>query len=480
MTSGLWKSSVVENITGGKCVGAPWVAQGVSFDSRLIRPGDLFLALNGGERDGHDFLAEAFVNGAVVAVVEKIPENNNGESSFLLVDNVYEALQDLALEARVRAPATIVAVTGSVGKTSTKDALAAALFKSCKVHSTSGNLNNHIGLPLSLARMPKETKFGVFELGMNHSGEIRNLSNLIKPDLAIITNVNAVHLEHFENEQGIAEAKAEIFQGMPSDGQVILYSDNRWSQFLASKAREASIKNIITFGSDASCAVRLSNFEPNQNGSLIEIEISGKTIRYTLDVVGKHIAINTVGVIACVYALGCDIDFAIDSFRSICLRKGRGKHIRIPLGAVGELNLIDESYNANPTAMRAAFAAFGLTKINNGGRRIAILGDMLELGPSGALLHANLIDDLIASKPDMVVTVGLLMKNLHDKIPAEITRLHANNSCDIAKNIPQKLRVGDLILVKGSLGTNMAPIVTAIEKLGLKSVLPAESHEMRS
>ncbi|MBT4385328.1 MAG: UDP-N-acetylmuramoylalanyl-D-glutamyl-2, 6-diaminopimelate--D-alanyl-D-alanine ligase, partial [Betaproteobacteria bacterium] len=152
MTSGLWKSSVVENITGGKCVGAPWVAQGVSFDSRLIRPGDLFLALNGGERDGHDFLAEAFVNGAVVAVVEKIPENNNGESSFLLVDNVYEALQDLALEARVRAPATIVAVTGSVGKTSTKDALAAALFKSCKVHSTSGNLNNHIGLPLSLAR----------------------------------------------------------------------------------------------------------------------------------------------------------------------------------------------------------------------------------------------------------------------------------------------------------------------------------------
>jgi UDP-N-acetylmuramoyl-tripeptide--D-alanyl-D-alanine ligase len=147
---------------------------------------------------------------------------------------------------------------------------------------------------------------------------------------------------------------------------------------------------------------------------------------------------------------------------------------------VGELNLIDESYNANPTAMRAAFAAFGLTKINNGGRRIAILGDMLELGPSGALLHANLIDDLIASKPDMVVTVGLLMKNLHDKIPAEITRLHANNSCDIAKNIPQKLRVGDLILVKGSLGTNMAPIVTAIENLGLKSVLPAESHEMRS
>jgi UDP-N-acetylmuramoyl-tripeptide--D-alanyl-D-alanine ligase len=479
MTGGLWQSSVVEKITGGRCVGGPWVAQGISFDSRLTRPGDLFLALNGGERDGHDFVAGAFINGAVVAVVEKIPENNKGEGSFLLVDNVYEALQDLALESRVRAPATIVAVTGSVGKTSTKDALAAALSKSCKVHSTSGNLNNHIGLPLSLARMPKETKFGVFELGMNHSGEIRHLSNLIKPELAIITNVNSVHLEHFENEQGIAEAKAEIFQGMSSDGQVILYSDNRWSQFLTSKAREAGIKNIITFGSDASCAVRISNCEINQNGSLIEIEVSGKTIRYTLDVVGKHIAINTVGVIACINALGCDIDSAIDSFRSICLGRGRGKHIGIPLGTVGEISLIDESYNANPIAMRAALASFGLTKLNNGGRRIAILGDMLELGPNGPFLHANLIDDLIASKPDMVVTVGSLMKNLYDKIPEGITRLHANKSSDIAEKIPQKLRVGDLILVKGSLGTNMAPIVTAIENMGLKSGLLVESHEMR-
>lgn len=478
MTGGLWQSSVVEKTTGGRRVGDPWVATGISFDSRLTRPGDLFLALNGGERDGHDFVVGAFKNGAVVAVVEKIPESTNGEGSFLLVNNVYKALQDLALEARFRAPVTVVAVTGSVGKTGTKDTLAAALSKSFKVHSTSGNLNNHIGLPLSLARMPKETKFGIFELGMNHSGEIGHLSNLVKPELAIITNVNAVHLEHFENEQGIAEAKAEIFQGMSSDGQVILYSDNRWSQFLASKAREAGIKNIITFGSDPSCAVRISNLKLNQNGSLIEIEVAGKTIQYTLDVVGKHIAINTVGVIACINALGCDIDYAIDSFQSICLSKGRGKHIRIPLGTGGELNLIDESYNANPIAMRAAFASFGLTKLNNGGRRIAILGDMLELGSSGPFLHANLIDDLIASKPDIVVTVGSLMKNLYDKIPVDIIRLHANNSFDIAKKISQNLRVGDLILVKGSLGTNMAPIVAAIENMKLKPDPLVEFHEM--
>ena len=468
---GLWRSDIVEKITGGNSVGPPWVATGISFDSRAVCPGDVFLALTGGERDGHEFIRSALTNGAVAAIVERLPSNMNETSSFLIVKDIHEALKKLALESRSRVAAKILAVTGSVGKTGTKDALSLVLSKKNKVHATSGNFNNHIGVPISLARMPESTEFGIFELGMNRAGEIKQLSELVKPQLAIITNINAVHLGHFENEQGIAEAKAEILLGMSSHSQIVLNLDNKWGEFLITKARRAKIENIITYGKENSCNVRISKIETTRTGSLVEIEVLGKKIHYALDFVGPHIAYNTVGVIACIHALNLDVEDAAMSLKTIRLPRGRGGQIEIPLKSGASLTLIDESYNANPIAMRAALAVLGSRTPRCGGRRVAILGDMLELGVDGPCLHASLLDHLVAAKPDLVITIGSLMRELYDKIPPTINCSHADRSIDVSKKISDELRADDLVLIKGSLGTNMAPIVSAIENM--KSNIPS-------
>ena len=479
MTEGLWRSDIVEKITEGKPVGPPWMATGISFDSRTVCPGDLFFALTGGERDGHEFIESAFANGAVAAIVERLPYDIAELPSFLIVDNIHEALQKLALESRRRVGAKILAVTGSVGKTGTKDALSLVLSKRNKVHATSGNFNNHIGVPISLARMPESTEFGVFELGMNRRGEIKQLAQLVKPQLAIITNINAVHLGHFEDEQGIADAKAEIFLGMSPDSQIVLNLDNKWGEFLIAKARRANIENIITFGRNNVCDVRLSKIETTHKGSVVELEISGNKIQYTLDFVGPHIAYNTVGVIACIHALNLDVEEAAISLKSIRLPRGRGGQVEIPLKSGASLTLIDESYNASPIAMHAALAVLGSKVPKYGGRRVAILGDMLELGADGPSLHANLLDHLLAAKPDWVITIGSLMRELYDKIPPTINCLHADRSCDVSQKVLDELRAGDLILIKGSLGTNMAPIVSAIENMKSNSRSPYQSFEVR-
>ena len=478
MTEGLWRSDIVEKITGGNLVGPSWVATGISFDSRAVYPGDVFLALTGGKRDGHEFIGSAFTNGAVAAIVERLPNNMTEPTSFLIVTNIHEALQKLALESRKRAAAKILAITGSVGKTGTKDALSLVLSKNNKVHATSGNFNNHIGVPICLARMPESTEFGIFELGMNRAGEIKQLSHMVKPQLAIITNINAVHLGNFENELGIAEAKAEILLGMSSDSQIVLNLDNKWGEFLISKARRANIENIITFGKDSACNVRVSKIETTRTGTLVDIEVLGKKVQYTLDFIGPHIAYNTVGVLACIHALNLNIEDAAMSLRAVRLPPGRGGQIEIPLKSGASLTLIDESYNASPVAMRAALAVLGSKMPRYGGRRVAILGDMLELGADGPCLHANLLDHLLAAKPDLVITIGSLMRELYDGIPSTINCLHVDRSIDVSEKISDELRAGDLILIKGSLGMNMAPIVSAIKNMKSNSPSPYQSFEV--
>ena len=479
MMHGLWTSKVVSKITGGVCFGPKWTATGISFDSRSINPGDLFFALTEGRRDGHEFVLDALVNGAVAAIVEKLPDNREENKSFLLVGDVFEALWKLAMESRSRSSAEIIAVTGSVGKTGTKDVLAMVLANINEVHATPGNLNNHLGVPLSLAGMSKTTRFGVFELGMNHAHEIETLSKLIKPNLAIITNVNSVHLEHFSNEESIALAKAEIFLGMDESAKVVLNLNNKWGGFLVKKAINAGINQIITFGSNAAADVRLCALESNQNGSFVEIEITGTRFQYVLDSVGAHLAYNTVGVLACIHALGLNIQDAADSLRHTRPGRGRGEQREVSLSSGGSLNLIDESYNANPTAMRAAFAVLGLSQPLFNGRRIAVIGDMLELGCASLFLHADLLDDLIAAKPDLVVTIGTLMKELHNKLPKTLRSMHADNSIDIANAFSDELREGDVVLVKGSLGSNMSSIVVAIEGISLRSKSFNQSADMR-
>ena len=476
---GLWTSKVVSEVTSGVAFGPKWTATGISFDSRSINPGDLFFALTEGRRDGHGFVLDALVNGAVAAIVEKLPDHREENQSFLLVEDVFEALRKLAVESRSRSSAEIIAVTGSVGKTGTKDALEMVLANFNKVHATAGNLNNHLGVPLSLARMSKKTRFGIFELGMNHANEIELLSKLIKPNLAIITNVNPVHLEHFNNEESIALAKAEIFLGMDESAKVVLNLDNKWGEFLVEKAVNAGINEIITFGRNAAADVRLCALEANQNGSFVEIEITGARFQYVLDSVGEHLAYNTVGVLACIHALGLKIQDAADALRHIRPGRGRGAQREIFLSSGGSLNLIDESYNANPAAMRAAFSVLGLSQPLFNGRRIAVIGDMLELGCSSSFLHADLLDDLIAAKPDLVVTIGSLMKKLHNKLPEALHSMHADNSIDIANALSDELREGDVVLVKGSLGTNMSSIILAIESANLQSKSFDQSAGMR-
>jgi UDP-N-acetylmuramoyl-tripeptide--D-alanyl-D-alanine ligase len=475
----LWTSKVVLEVTNGVSFGPKWMATGVSFDSRSINPGDLFFALTEGRRDGHEFVFDALRNGAVAAIVEKLPANREENQPFLLVDCVFEALQKLAVESRSRSSAEIIAVTGSVGKTGTKDALAKVLENFNEVHATAGNLNNHLGVPLSLSRMSKTARFGVFELGMNHAHEIEILSKLIKPNLAIITNVNPVHLQHFINEESIALAKAEIFLGMNENAKVVLNLDNKWGDFLVEKAVNAGINHIITFGRNVAADVRLCNLESNQNGSFVEIEITGTKFQYILDSVGEHLAYNTVGALACIHALDLKVQDAADSLRHIRPGRGRGEQREVLLSSGGSLNLIDESYNANPVAMRAALSVLGLSQPLFNGRRIAVIGDMLELGCTSSFLHMDLLDDLIAAKPDLVVTIGPLMKELHNKLPKTLHSMHADNSTDIANDLSDELRAGDVVLVKGSLGTNMASIIFAIESASLQSKSRNQSVGMR-
>jgi UDP-N-acetylmuramoyl-tripeptide--D-alanyl-D-alanine ligase len=469
MMKTLWTSKVVLEVTGGVSYGPKWAATGISFDSRSINPGDLFFALTEGRRDGHEFVFDALVKGAAAVIVEKLPDNREEDQPFLLVESVFEALQKLAMESRSRSSAEIIAVTGSVGKTGTKDALAMVLANFDEVHATTGNLNNHLGVPLSLAKMPKTTRFGVFELGMNHAREIKVLSKLVKPNLAIITNVNPVHLEHFANEKSIALAKAEIFLGMDDRAKVVLNLDNKWGGLLVEKAINAGISQITTFGRNAAADVRLCALETNGNGSFVEIEIAGTRFQYVLDAVGEHLAYNTVGIMACIHALGLEIQVAADFLRHTRPARGRGEQREIFLSSGGSLKLIDESYNASPASMRASFSVLGLSQPLVKGRRIAVIGDMLELGRTSSFLHADLFDDLIAAKPDLVVTIGALMKKLHNKLPKTLHSMHADNSIDIANSLFDELRAGDVVLVKGSLGSNMSSIILAIEGAGLQS-----------
>lgn len=476
---GLWTRKVVLEATGGVSFGPEWNAEGISFDSRSINPGDLFFAFTEGRRDGHDFVFDAFENGAVAAIVQKLPENREENKPLLLVDNVFDALQKLAAESRLRSSAKIIAVTGSVGKTGTKDALARVLENFNEVHASVGNLNNHLGVPLSLARMSKSTSFGIYELGMNHAREIEVLSNLIKPNLAIITNVNPVHLENFNNEEGIALAKAEVFLGMAKNAKVVLNLDNRWGDFLVEKAVKSGVDQIVTFGRNSTADVQLCSLESNQSGSRVEIEIAGKRFEYVLDMVGEHLAYNTVGVLACIHALGLKIQDAADTLRHIHPGRGRGEQRQVFLSSGGVLNLIDESYNANPAAMRAAFSVLGFSQPLFNGRRIAVIGDMLELGCTSSFLHADLLDDLMAAKPDLVVTIGVLMKELHNKLPKTLRSIHSDNSIDIANDLSGEFRSGDVVLVKGSLGINMSSIISAIEGVNLQSEFPNQSSDMR-
>jgi len=457
-TQALWTLAEVAAAVEGAAFGvAEATITGVSIDTRTLQPGDLFIALKGPNFDGNGFTAAAAAAGAAAALVEARPGASHPLATIDVADTQV-GLERLGRAARARTDARIVAVTGSVGKTSTKEMLAAALSSIGDTHWSGGSLNNHWGVPLSLSRMPACARFGVFELGMNHAGEIAGLTTQVRPHVALITTVEAVHLEFFASVEAIADAKAEIFRGVEADGAAIINGDNPHVERLAAAARAAGIARIIRFGSGGDADARLLSVAADGPGSIVEARIFGQTLRYRLGLAGRHMALNSVAVLAAVKAVGCDPVAASAALCALTGLAGRGQRVTIPVRG-GEALLIDESYNASPASVRAALAVLASTPVEGAGRRVAVLCDMRELGAQGPALHRGLADTLASTGIDKVFTVGPLMRALADSLPAAQRGGWNETAAAMAPQLASALQPGDVVMVKGSFGIRMADIV---------------------
>ncbi|HUG62257.1 MAG TPA: UDP-N-acetylmuramoylalanyl-D-glutamyl-2,6-diaminopimelate--D-alanyl-D-alanine ligase [Methylomirabilota bacterium] len=470
----LWRrdellAALVEDHGGDLTGEIPAAINGVSIDSRTVEPGEIFFAIAGDRFDGHDFVADALRKGAALAVVSRDRRGAFADDlgAMIAVDDVLDALRALAAFARSRSEARIVAVTGSVGKTSTKEALRAALGASGSVHASLASFNNHWGVPLTLARLPRPVDFGVFEIGMNHTGEITPLTRLVRPHVAIVTTVAAVHLEHFGSVDDIARAKAEIFEGLEPGGAAIMNGDNAWCDLLAAAARDHGAE-VVRFGSHPGCEARLIKFVLHDNCSTVTADTLGDLITFKIGAPGKHLVDNALAVLAAVKLVGGELVRAGLALQRIEQPKGRGKRYRLKIPGGGAL-LIDESYNANPTSVRAAIALLGQAGIGAMGRRIAVLGDMLELGPEGPQLHAGLLEALTEAEVDRVYCAGSLMKSLWQALPRAMRGAYSENAAGLEPILLDTVRGGDAVMVKGSLGSRMGPIVeTLIRRFGVE------------
>lgn len=457
-TQALWTLAEVAAAVEGAAFGvAEANISGVSIDTRTLQAGDLFVALKGPNFDGNGFTAAATAAGAAAALVEARAGARH-PLPFVEVADTQIGLEKLGAAARARTQARIVAVTGSVGKTSTKEMLAAVLAQAGATHWSGGSLNNHWGVPLSLSRMPASSRFGVFELGMNHAGEIAGLTAQVRPHVAVITTVEAVHLEFFASVEAIADAKAEIFRGVEPGGVAVLNRDNDQFDRLAAAARAAGIARVVGFGSGADADARLLGVAPDGAGSIIEASLFGHGLRYRLGLAGRHMALNSLAVLAAAQAVGTDPVAASAALADLSGLAGRGKRVAIAV-AGGEALLIDESYNASPASVRAALAVLGATPVAAGGRRIAVLGDMRELGEQGPALHRGIAETISAAGIDLVFTVGPLMRGLADSLPADRRGDWSETAAAMVPRLAPALRPGDVIMVKGSFGIRMADIV---------------------
>ncbi|HZQ12348.1 MAG TPA: UDP-N-acetylmuramoylalanyl-D-glutamyl-2,6-diaminopimelate--D-alanyl-D-alanine ligase [Pseudolabrys sp.] len=436
---------------------------GLSIDTRSIGKGEAFFAITGDNRDGHDFVDDALKRGAGLAVVARAQAQRFQGAPLLVVDDVLEALRDLARVARARSHAKVIAVTGSVGKTGTKEALRLALAANGDTHASAASYNNHWGVPLSLARCPADAKYAVFEIGMNHAGEITPLTRLARPDIAIVTSIAPVHLEFFGTLDKIADAKAEIFLGIEPGGVAVLNRDNAQYARLEAAAKAAGVARIVSFGEHPKSDARLLRVSLQPESSTAEADILGQPVTYKLGAPGRHIVVNSLAVLAAASLAGADLALAALALGQLAPPVGRGARaiLRVP---GGRALLIDESYNANPVSMAAAIALLGQAPVGPRGRRIAVLGDMLELGPSGAELHRGLAAPLAAAKVDLVFCSGPLMKALWEALPSNRRGGYADTAAALEPAVVEAIRDGDAVMVKGSLGSKMGPIVKALER----------------
>ena len=447
----------------GRAAGpVPASVPGISIDSRSLAAGEAFFAIEGENRDGHAFVPAALEARAGLAVVAEQKHDNMPDGApLIVVGDVLEGLRDLARAARTRSDAKIIGVTGSVGKTSTKEALRLALSPDGETHASAASYNNHWGVPLSLARCPQSARFGVFELGMNHAGEIAPLTRLVRPHVAIITTIEPVHLEFFDSLDDIADAKAEIFYGVEPGGAAVLNRDSAFYDRLAGHARAAGVERIIGFGAHAEAEARLLKHTLHADCSIVEAHILGTDIAYKLGAPGRHLVMNSLAVLAATVLAGADLALAAISLAQLKPAAGRGSRVTLELPS-GTALLIDESYNANPASMRAALALLGQAPVGARGRRIAVLGDMLELGASGPELHRSLAEPIGSYAVDLVFCSGPQMHELWQALPSERRGGYAETSAALESEVLAAIRAGDAVMIKGSLGSKMGPIVKAL------------------
>lgn len=480
----IWTSAEADKATGGASA-REWVATSLSIDTRTLEPGALFVALAGENSDGHAYVAQALEKGAAAAMVTHRPDGVAEDAPLLVVEDTLEALVALGRASRHRTAAKIIAVTGSVGKTGTKEMLALAFAAqdhgNAQTHAAKASYNNHWGVPYTLANMHEGTDYGIFEIGMNHPGEITPLTKMVSPDVAIITTIAPVHMEHFDSLEQIADAKAEIFEGMTHNGVAVLNRDNEFFARLKAKAEEKGV-TIKSFGDHDDADARLIDCLEAANGSRVKASIDGEDVSYSLCVPGRHIVGNTLAVLMAVKAAGGDVQQAAKALEKFEGVSGRGRRELLDIGDPDNpVTLIDESYNASPVAMKAAFKVLALIDPGRGGRRIAVLGDMYELGKQGPQLHADLALPLEAADVQLVYTCGPLMKNLYDALPQDRRGAHEDDSVEMAKIVPDVLTPGDVVMVKGSRGGGEKPrmqiIVEALRELPDKRRGKAKNKE---
>ena len=448
MSKALWTSADIAKATGGKASG-DFTVSGLSIDTRTIEAGDLFVPLKD-VRDGHDFIPMAMEKGAGGTLSEIAVEGR-----AVIVKDSLQALRDLGKEGVERSQALRIAVTGSVGKTSVKEALAHMFAAFGNTHKSLKSYNNHWGVPLTMARMPQETEFGVFEMGMNHAGELSDLSNLLRPDIALITTVAAVHLAHFENVEAIADAKAEVIEGLGKDGIVILNADNAYTPRIAATVKG---NKIIYFGYDDNADVRIISADVTAQGSQVSLVIDGAQIDIDLNIPGEHWVSNAASCIAVAHAAGLDLTKAAIALSGVKAEGGRGEISELSIDGKS-ITLIDEAYNANPTSMTAAIKLLGLKS----GRRLAVLGDMAELGKDELAMHAGLTEPLEDAGVARVIVSGECMRALRGALPQPMRGAWTQDWVGALGALKGEIQDGDVVLVKGSNSAGLGELVAALK-----------------
>lgn len=461
-TEPLWTGARLIEAMGARSQGPVSAAvTGASIDTRTLEPGDAFFAIRG-ERDGHDFVAAALDKGAALAVVDEAHAGAfSANVPLAIVADVLRGMEQAGMARRAELTARVVAVTGSVGKTGTKEALRLVLSRQGKTHAPVASYNNHWGVPLTLTRTPRDVRYGVYEIGMNAPGEILPLARMVQPDVAVITTIQPVHLAAFESLEGIAREKAAIFGGLKAGGTAIINADIPQTGLLRELALAGGAGRVISFGESEEADVRLLGCALKPDVSTANASVMGQAVTYKLGSPGKHIVLNSLAVLAAVEALGADLALAALALGDLTPPSGRGAR-QVLHAPAGPFTLIDESYNGNPASMRAAIENLGRMPVLGRGRRIAVLGDMLELGETAPELHKGLADAVTGNGIDLVFACGPLMRTLYDALPSHRRGAYAAQASSLEPHVLDAVRAGDVVTVKGSLGTRMGPIVKAM------------------